>query len=71
MLAPPLTPPPPNSPRKEIDDRDLQAVWCSVDDDRSGHVTAGEFGAFFKLVRVGRRGARDVTLLTVTSDSLG
>ena len=35
--------------RSILTDLDLAAVWCSIDYDRSGHVSAGEFGAFLKL----------------------
>ena len=43
----------------ELSDGELRSVWVSLDDDGSGHVSAGEFGKFMRrgqdAVRTDRR----------------
>ena len=40
---------------KELPEKVLKKVWLALDDDGSGRLTAGEFGAFMQL------GVRDLT----------
>lgn len=37
------------TPKTGLSDEELTAVWCAIDDDQSGHINAGEFGAFLRL----------------------
>ena len=34
--------------KKDISDTALKRVWAALDDDRSGYLTSGEFGAFMR-----------------------
>ena len=45
-----------------VSDDALQAVWKAMDEDGSGFVSIGEFGAFMRKGRKGRDGADDGTL---------
>ena len=33
----------------ELPERELKAVWLSLDEDHSGHISVGEFGNFMQL----------------------
>ena len=43
---------------KEVSDSALKRVWAALDDDRSGYLTSGEFGAF---MRKGEAALRELT----------
>ena len=45
LLVPRVTP----AQATGLSDEELTAVWCAIDDDQSGHINAGEFGAFLRL----------------------
>merc|ERR1712087_464330 len=35
-------------PRSELSDHQMKAIWCALDEDKSGLITGGEFGHFMR-----------------------